>query len=292
MTNVEPRWTQGGRVTLVYQPMAGGAEALARLCADALAGFGAAPEVLASTDLGPGGCVDDSRLAVTFGGDGTILRTAQWLGGRAIPIVGVQMGRLGFLAEVVPGDVPGALFPYIEGDWWPDRRAMLEGCIRASTGSASLECAGATPSGSVLALNDVVVCRGASPRTVAIDLALGDRFLHTFRCDGLIVASATGSTAYSFAAGGPILAPESRELVVTAICPHISSLRTLVLPGDSPLRLHVRTTETAVATFDGQTDLPVRDGGVVEVRRSSHVTVFARRGTPADFYSRVLSKLG
>lgn len=287
----EPATARGRRVALIFQPKADGAERLARRSADAVARWGGQPDVVPSTALTPDRTPDDAALAVIFGGDGTILQTAQWLRGQVVPIVGVQLGRLGFLAEVAPRDVPSALQPYFEGDWWPDRRSMLDACVRLSESAADEAIAPPAADG-YLALNDVVLSRGAAPRTIGVDLSLGEERLHTFRCDGLIVASATGSTAYSFAAGGPILAPESHDLVVTAICPHISSLRTLVLPGDVPLRLQVWTKDSAVASFDGQKDVTLRDGGVVEIRRSTHLTVFARRGTPAGFYGRVLSKLG
>ena len=116
--------------------------------------------------------------------------------------------------------------------------------------------------------------------------------MHSFRCDGLIVATATGSTAYSFAAGGPILAPSSKHVAVTAICPHISALKSLVLPGDTPLRLRVWTSEPAVATIDGQTDRVLTNGQAVEVRASTQHAMFARRGSRAEYYSRLLAKLG
>jgi NAD+ kinase len=142
-----------------------------------------------------------------------------------------------------------------------------------------------------LALNDVVVGRGQSLRTVTVDLEMDGQPLHSFRCDGVIVATATGSTAYSFAAGGPILAPWSSDLAVTAICPHISSLKSLVVPGDVPLRMQVWTEEPAGVTVDGQIDAVLGNGAIVDTRKSECDTTFARRGTPAEFYSRILSKL-
>jgi NAD+ kinase len=150
---------------------------------------------------------------------------------------------------------------------------------------------GGGPKKSHLALNDVVVGRGQSLRTVTVDLAMEGQPLHSFRCDGVIVATATGSTAYSFAAGGPILAPWSSDLAVTAICPHISSLRSLVVPGDVPLRMQVWTEQPAVITVEGLIDELLGDGAIVDTHRSDCATVFARRGTPAQFYSRILSKL-
>ena len=230
----------------------------------------------------------DLRLVVTFGGDGTILRAAQWLAGAAVPVVGVQMGRLGFLAELMPTDLPDGLAPYLDGQCWLDRRQMLEAWL----GAAEDDAEGSAPRGpGLLALNDVVVGRGASLRTVTVDVSAGGQLLHRFRCDGLIVATATGSTAYSFAAGGPVLAPDAAEVVVTPICPHISALHSLVLPPDLPLRLRVWTSEPGVMTIDGQVDFPLTDGQVVDARISNTATTFARGGTRADLYRRILAKL-
>jgi NAD+ kinase len=239
---------------------------------------------------------------VTFGGDGTILRTARWLAGREVPIVGVQMGRLGFLAELLPSEVPLGLAPYLDGSYWLDERAMLEseiealpeGEVEASPASApwGTDAYGALCSPErCLALNDVVVGRGASPRTVSVEVRIDGNRLHQFRCDGLIVATATGSTAYSFAAGGPILAPSSTDLVITAICPHMSSLRSLVVPGDMPLHLRAWATDPPILSIDGQVDYPLRNEQVVRARLSDCRTVFARQGTPTEFYSRILAKL-
>ncbi|HEV8613340.1 MAG TPA: NAD(+)/NADH kinase [Gemmatimonadales bacterium] len=289
-------------VALVYQPALDGALPLAERCATTIEKHAMQPSLVSSRDVGPELKCADLSLALTFGGDGTILRTARWLAGSAVPIIGVRMGRLGFLAELEPSDLPGSLGPYLAGDYWLDHRAMLHAAV-TSTGVAGWEATAdqlasqaanpqPTPEPQTfVALNDIVVGRGQSVRTVTVDLSLEGHVLHRFRCDGLIVATATGSTAYSFAAGGPILAPASSDLVVTAICPHISSLRSLVMPSDSPLRLQVWAPEMAMVTIDGQIDHLVGDGSVVETRLSQCTTAFARRGTSAEFYSRLLAKL-
>ncbi|MBM2809355.1 MAG: putative inorganic polyphosphate/ATP-NAD kinase [Chloroflexi bacterium] len=264
-------------VVLVYQPMVEGALGLAKRCAAYLEERAYRATLISAWNLETADPPVDARLVATFGGDGTILRTARWLAECDVPILGIQMGRLGFLAELMPSDLPSGLDPYLGGGYWVDRRAML----RADPGS-------------FLALNDIVVGRGQSLRTVTVELSTDGHPLHRFRCDGLIVATATGSTAYSFAAGGPILAPDSTELVVTAICPHISAVRSLVVPGDIPLRLQVWTSQPAVMTVDGvdgQIDKTLWNSGVVEARLSERTTTFARRGSRAEFYSRILAKL-
>ncbi|MEA2642656.1 MAG: kinase [Chloroflexota bacterium] len=292
-----------GSVALVYQPMVDAALPLAEACAAAVARRGLRPAIISSWNVSTNDLVPDLKLVVTFGGDGTILRTARWLAGLNVPVVGVQMGRLGFLAELLPVQVPEALEPYLDGDFWLDTRTMLQAVIvdadgnyvhgneggpRQLSGDQVVE---PQDPQAFVALNDIVVGRGQSLRTVTVDLTSEGHLLHSFRCDGLIVATATGSTAYSFAAGGPILAPSSNEIAVTAICPHISALRSLVLPGDSPLRMRVWTSEPAVVTIDGQMDRMLTNGQAVEAQLSDLTAAFARRGTRAEYYSRILAKL-
>ena len=270
------------RVALVYQPMISTAHDLAQRCADAHAHQGLEWLLFSSAEIDNVSAPSGLRLVVTFGGDGTILKAARWIGGSDVPIVGVQMGRLGFLAELMPADLPHALTPYLDRQFWSDRRVMIEADIGDIPGADA----------PVVALNDIVVGRGQSLRTVTVDLSMDGQLLHSFRCDGLIVATATGSTAYSFAAGGPVLAPDSSELVVTAICPHISALHSIVVPLDVPLRLQVWTSQPAVVTVDGQVDRPLGNGEAVTVRVSDATTTFARGGTRVDFYRRILAKLG
>jgi NAD+ kinase len=274
-------------IALVYQPRVTEALPLAQSCAVAVTKRGGTASVISSWELGSGIDAGSYELVLTFGGDGTILRAARWIGDGRTPVVGVQMGRLGFLAELLPADLPGVLDPYLSGDYWADQRSMI-----LTTVDGVNQDAGAAEGGAGLhALNEVVVGRGASPRTVTVDVSVNGSPLHTFRCDGVIVATATGSTAYSFAAGGPVLVPDSTDLVVTPICPHNSTLRSIVLPGDALLRLQVWAAQTSVVSVDGQVDLPIEDGTVVAARRSDRTTTFARRGPRAEFYQRVLAKL-
>jgi len=277
------------KVALVYQPAVEEALPLARRCAEALCERGMHPILLPGGNLGGEPVPKDLRLVVTFGGDGTILRAAQWLAGASVPVVGVQMGRLGFLAELMPADLPDGLGPYLDGQCWLDSRQMLEAWLGEAEGVS--EGSAQSGPGQLLALNDVVVGRGASLRTVTVDLSVAGQLLHSFRCDGLIVATATGSTAYSFAAGGPVLAPDAAQVVVTPICPHISALHSLVLPADLPLHLQVWSSQPAVMTIDGQVDFPLTNGQVVDTRISNAATTFARGGTRADLYRRILAKL-
>jgi NAD+ kinase len=273
-------------IALVYQPAVDDAVSLASSCAEVAARRGFEPQLLSTLELDKAPSCPAGSIVVTFGGDGTILRAARWVAGREIPIVGVQMGRLGFLAELQPPDAVAGLEPYLDGDYWLDRRAMLATTVldsRAEENSAKVP---------MFALNDIVVGRGATIRTVSVDISLADQVLHEFRCDGVIVASATGSTAYSFACGGPVLPPESRERVITPISPHLSTLKSFVIPDDTPIQLTVTSLEDATLTVDGQVDRALGSKGTVETRVAEVTTVFARRGTTVELYRRILAKLG
>ncbi len=302
------------RVALVYQPGIADAEALARRSADYVAGRGHEPVLHSSWELGPDMPSDGLALAIAFGGDGSTLRIARWLARSEVPIVGVKMGRLGFLAELLPGELVGCLDPYLAGDYWLDERTMVEADLLAAPGAdaaptatpvdvapeglAGVAATGRREGGGVpptalplLALNDVVVSRGAAGRTVRATIEVDGTVLAQYAADGVIVATATGSTAYAFAAGGPILMPELPNLVVTAICPHLHGLNGLVLPPDVTVSVRVSTPLPATCSLDGHIDLPVLDGQGVAVRVAAERTRFARRGRRSKFYRSLLDKL-
>jgi NAD+ kinase len=215
-------------------------------------------------------------LAVSFGGDGTTLRTARWAALAQVPIVPVGMGTLSFLAELHPDEIEGSVDPYLAGEFWRDERAML----RVDVGD---HCA--------VALNDVVVARGAQLRAITVDLAVHDRDVTRFTADAVVVATATGSTAYALAAGGPVLAPDLQNMVVVPVAGHLSALRSLVLPETAELTLTVVRSQPAVASADGQVDFELPVGQAVQIKIASQRTVFARRGDPRDFYAHLTARL-
>jgi NAD+ kinase len=219
------------------------------------------------------------------------------------------MGRLGFLAELQPAELFDRLDPYLDGDYWLDVRSMLQAHLLppegddAATdagpggGSAGQQAEGgatvsppATPS-PLIALNDVVVGRGAAGRAVRATVAVDGTEIAHYTADGVIVATATGSTAYSFAAGGPILMPDLPNLVVTPICPHVHGLNGLVLPPDMAVTVHISTIEPAICSLDGHIDLPLPDGAGVTVRVAAERTRFARRGRRSEYFCSLLDKL-
>jgi NAD+ kinase len=231
--------------------------------------------VLSAFDLDPT-TAGRFSLALAFGGDGTTLRTARWAAAAHVPIVPVGMGTLSFLAELHPEEIEASLDPYLAGEFWRDERAML--CVTVGDQQA-------------VALNDVVVARGAQLRAVTIDLAVHDREVTRFTADAVVVATATGSTAYALAAGGPVLAPELENIVVVPVAGHLSALRSLVLPPRAELTLTVVRSQPAMASADGQVDFELPVGTNVYVRTADQRTVFARRADPRDFYAHLTARL-
>jgi NAD+ kinase len=296
------------RVAVVYQPGIADAQTLAERCAASVAARGYEATLYSSWDLGPVVSTAGLTLAITFGGDGSTLRVARWLAGTAAPIVGIKMGRLGFLAELLPEELPDNLAPYLAGDYWLDVRTMARAELLPPPATAEphlpvppsppWEQPAVMPSataleamGPLVALNDVVVGRATAVRAVRATVESDGTVLAHWTADGVIVATATGSTAYSFACGGPILMPELPNLVVTPIAPHVHGTNGIVLPPDVALTIRVSTPQTASVSLDGHIDLPLVDGQGVTVRVADEQTRFARRGRRADFYRGILEKL-
>jgi len=160
-------------------------------------------------------------LILSVGGDGTILRAAQVVAGGDIPICGVNLGKLGFMTELAVDEVPQTLPRLLDGEGWLDQRAMLSAKVSSENG---------TDNETYLALNDVVVSRGQVPRMINVAAAINGERLTDYRADGVIVATATGSTGYAMAAGGPVLSPVVKDLLLLPLSPHLSPAYALVLP--------------------------------------------------------------
>ena len=262
-------------VALVHQPYRPETGEVAEHVRDLLERRHVEAEVLSAFELDPA-TASRFSLALAFGGDGTTLRLARWAAAAHVPIVPVGMGTLSFLAELQPDEVESNLDPYLSGEFWRDERAMLH----VSTDGQQ-----------AVALNDVVVARGAQLRAVTIDLSVQDREVTRFTADAVVVATATGSTAYALAAGGPVLAPDLDNMVVVPVAGHLSALRSLVLPASAELTLTVVRSQPAVASADGQVDFELPVGSHVHIKLADQRTVFARRGDPRDFYAHLTARL-
>ena len=222
--------------------------------------------------------LDKTGLMVSVGGDGTILRVARIIYPREIPLVGVNFGNLGFMAELESGDALEKLMEIIEGGGWIDQRSMLE----AKLGS----------SGKIYhALNDVVVGRGRNLRLVNVEVKIDEDQFTTYRSDAVIVSTATGSTSYMLAANGPIIYPESKDMILKAVCPHLSMDKALVVASGASIRLKVMTNHEAIVSMDGQVEEMLTNGEEVTVSLSPHVTRFARLRPRSMFYTTLVTKL-
>ncbi|HEV8574461.1 MAG TPA: NAD(+)/NADH kinase [Dehalococcoidia bacterium] len=222
--------------------------------------------------------IPGTDLLICLGGDGTVLRAARVIVPHPLPILGVNMGRLGFLTEVRPSELIERLADVLEGRYRIEERTMLQ---------AQVPSWGATHH----ALNDVVVGRASIGRPLYVEVSIDGVRLAVHRCDAVIAATATGSTAYSLSAGGPILHPESNELLLTPVAPHLGSARPLVLPPDAVIDLTVTADKEAVVSVDGQVDRTLASGDSVSVCRSAHTARFVRFSKPQDYYAVLAEKL-
>jgi NAD+ kinase len=203
----------------------------------------------------------ESDLLVVLGGDGTLLSVAREVGGRPVPILGVNLGTLGFLAEVSVDEVAAALAEILDHGMRVEERMRLDVRLERSRGLPK----------AYLALNDAVITKGALARIIDLETRADGQPVTIYHADGLIVSTPTGSTAYSLSAGGPILLPGVEALVLTPICPHTLSQRPIVLPDavEVEITVHPRGGEVQL-TVDGQEGAPLGEGDRVRVRRSEH----------------------
>jgi NAD+ kinase len=222
--------------------------------------------------------LDDSEFIISIGGDGTILRTARVVLSHSIPILGINLGRLGFMTELNANEAVQSLSALLSGKGWIDERAMLQ---------ASSAHSGRT----FHALNDVVVGRGAIARAMSVDVNIDGVDFTTYRVDAVILATATGSTAYALAAGGPVLHPESQNILLQPVATHLGLGYGLVLPAAATIRLTAHVDYPATLSIDGQNNPPLGNGEQIEVKHSPFLTRFLRLKPRGSFYSALAQRL-
>jgi NAD+ kinase len=223
------------------------------------------------------------ELAIVLGGDGTILHAARICSFADIPILGVNFGRVGFLTELEPGELQAKLPYYLNQDEsvWIDKRAMLSALVEQDGQSAEF-----------LALNDIVIARGTWPRVVEVRIWIDEYYYSASYADGVIVSTATGSTAYNLAVNGPLMHPQVQSTVITPIAPHLASDRSLILPPEACIKLQIFTgSQDGVFSADGQMNREIKNGATVTINKSEHVTQFLRRRPPTYFYQIINAKL-
>jgi NAD+ kinase len=221
-------------------------------------------------------------LIAVLGGDGTMLRTARYVAHRNVPIVGINMGTFGYLTEVNLNETYVALELILRGDFLTEKRMMLD--VKIRRGNKII--------GSGIVLNDVVINRGNLSRIVELETSIDGQYLTTYKSDGLIVSTPTGSTAYSLSAGGPIVFPGKDLIIINPICPHTLTNRPIIFPEKSDLQITLWSKESgATVTLDGQESYRIRAGDVMIVRKSKFVTRLV--SSPHRSYGEILrSKLG
>ncbi len=201
-------------------------------------------------------------FVIVVGGDGTLLSVARSIGSDFCPILGVNLGRLGFMTEVTTEELPYLINSIFEGQYRIQKRAMLFSRTVRRDREINVS----------HVLNDVVINKGALARMIELELFINKKYVSDFRADGLIISTPTGSTAYSLAAGGPLLYPTMDAIIVNPICPHTLTLRPLVIPGDVALDVHLlgRHSEEVFLTLDGQTGIPIQCGDRIEICQSEN----------------------
>lgn len=219
--------------------------------------------------------VPGTDLIISLGGDGTILKVAKIIIPHQIPILGVNLGKLGFITELSPEELKEKLPLIFSGEGWIDERAMLQADFEGM---------------SYHALNDVIISRGAIAQAVYIKAEINGEELTTFRGDGVILATATGSTAYALSAGGPIIYPQAKEILLQPILSHLSFPFPLLLPPDAVIKLEVEI-GPAVLSIDGQENIPLKRGAEIIVKRSPYITKLLRFSPPYSFFKTLKERL-
>ncbi|MBI3313051.1 MAG: NAD(+)/NADH kinase [Candidatus Omnitrophica bacterium] len=216
-----------------------------------------------TTSESPDNLVKNAELLICLGGDGTLLAAAGYMKERSIPILGVNLGSLGFLTEVKESEVFEELSAYFLGQSQIEERLMLSATARSEKNKVERR---------MVALNDMVISREGLTRLLRLEVQVSGENLTRFSGDGVIVATPTGSTAYSLSAGGAIVHPKLDALIVTPICPHSLALRSIVLGGNEKITVRIQTdreNERALLTADGQENLEIDDSFSVEIMRSN-----------------------
>lgn len=220
-------------------------------------------------------------LLVALGGDGTMLRAGHLCAPVGVPILGINLGRFGFLIEIGPDQWQAALERVLRGDCWLERRMMLRAeHLHAGQIVRDWE-----------VLNECVIGRGEMMRPVELVAEIDGRYLTTYFADALIVATATGSTAYALAAGGPILPPELRNILIIPVAAHLTIERAFVLDEDSRVRVTVHTDHEATLSADGQVPVRLESGDQVQVRAGDYTVLFVRIGDRGYFYPHIASRM-
>jgi NAD+ kinase len=220
-------------------------------------------------------------LLVALGGDGTVLRAARLAVPLQIPLLTVALGRLNFMAELGPNELPVGITKLLRGEGWYEQRSLIHAAVQRQGRTVE----------EFLALNEVVLSRGDISRTLTIEVEVDDVPLTTYRADGVIIATATGSTAYALSAGGPIMDPRVQALVLVPVAAHLTAVPAMVLHEDSTVLFRAHPHYHASFSVDGRDDGQINEGDEIRITRSQQVCTFARVQPPAQLYASFVQRL-
>jgi NAD+ kinase len=272
------------RIGILAHPLRPGTAPIAQSVAQSLAAHGIESWVRTAWDASRAHpLVHGSDLVVAIGGDGAMLRAARVCAPENVPVLGINTGRLGFLTEISPEGWERSLQALLEGRYWIEQRMMIRSEVRR--GDAIL--------GHSEALNDVVISRGAIAKSIQLETYIDGGWTTTYHCDGLIVATPTGSTAYALAVGGPILPPELKNILVVPVAPHLSMDRPMVLSQGATVEVVVEphTIAEVVLTVDGELIASLESSDQVVIRASDSTSQFVRLRDRNYFYRSLLDRL-
>lgn len=221
---------------------------------------------------------EDTELCIVLGGDGTMLQAARSIAYMDIPLVGVNLGTMGYLAEVDESSVDDALIKILEGQYVIEDRMMIRGRLEGKTDYS---------------LNDIILSRYQDISTIGYNIFINDQFLYSYFADGLIISTPTGSTGYNMSAGGPIIDPLADMILVTPVCPHTLNSRSLVFSPETRIVVELMKgrdgrSKKAIASFDGSGTLLMKSGDTIEIKKSKKTTKILRLGK--DSFLDVISK--
>ena len=226
--------------------------------------------------------MDHTDMVIAIGGDGTLLSAARITAPYGIPILGVNMGNLGFLTEVEAENLYSCLEQVFRGDYAEDHRMMLQAEVRRNGKTIRV----------MSGLNDVVIHKGALSRLLEINFWVEKDFAGSYKGDGIIIASPTGSTAYSLSSGGPVVHPSLEVMVQTWICPHTMTARPTIIPSDKHCIIELEDVSSEVLlTVDGQASQPLQEKDQILIKKAPYKAIFIRL-TPLKFFSLLKTKLG
>ena len=270
------------RLFLLTHPGLSASRPLAQEMAAEVRAHGFAAEIVTDQDALTMRHFEAGDLVVALGGDGWMLHAGRITAEAGVPVLGVNLGRLGFLAEVQPTEWRTVFERVFAGDYWVEQRMMLRSEVwRDDQHLQTFD-----------VLNEVVITRGAVVRSVRLETHIDGGWLTTYVADGLIIATPTGSTAYALAAGGPILPPDLKNILLIPVAPHLSIERAIVLARGSTVTVIIRTEHEAIISGDAAREQPLIDGDRIIVEAGPHTARFVRVQDPGYFYRTLMERMG